>query len=800
VLRPSPRILLLTPPLTQLNTPYPATAYIKGFLTGRGYAVTQADMGLQLVLRLFSEAGLRRVFQAIEAGSFDLSDNARRMLRLQRRYLATIGPVIRFLQNKDLTLAPRICHGRFLPEASRFDNVADLETAFGTMGLTDQARHLATLYLEDLADLIKETVGPHFGFSRYAEKLALSATSFEPLHQELTAAPNLLDRMLLEELEPLLERVRPDIVGFTVPFPGNLYGALRLARHIRETRPETVTIMGGGYPNTELRTIKEPRFFDYIDYLTLDDGEGPWLRLLENWTANHQPPELAVPAAVARLNSVGTGTPVAVEPLNTLGLEVPEAAETLDWLGMRVTGAVETLNSLVPAVTEAVENAPVPLQRTFLRDAAGQIHYVNHPFPDVPHPEVGTPDYSDLPLTEYLSVLEVLNPMHRLWSDGRWNKLTVAHGCYWKRCSFCDVTLDYISRYETAPSTLLVDRIEQIIQQTGQTGFHFVDEAAPPLALRDLAVELLKRRVPITWWGNIRFEKTFSADLCRLLAASGCIAVSGGLEVASDRLLALMEKGVTIAQVARVTEGFTQAGIMVHAYLMYGFPTQTAQETIDSLEVVRQLFAAGVVQSGYWHRFSMTAHSPVGKNPAKYQVQATGPEPAGFAWNDLWHDDPLGTDHEAFGPGLAKSLYNYLHGVALDEPLARWFDFKTPRPTTPRQLVAQALQAPDKPDLARQGQRLFWLGNAPELRVEAGKKAPRAVLTCYEQAEDFEVKTTEAAGRWLHPLLTQLSHDYDTKVLLRDAAATFPKSEGPFEAFLQTPAWQLLREKGLLLL
>jgi radical SAM superfamily enzyme YgiQ (UPF0313 family) len=763
----SPRILLLTPPLTQLNTPYPATAYIKGFLGGRGYAVTQADMGLQLVLRLFSEAGLKRVFQEIEAGNFDLSDNAKRMLRLQNRYLATIGPVIRFLQNKDLTLAPRICHGRFLPEASRFDNVADLETAFGTMGLTDQARHLATLYLEDLADLIKETVGPHFGFSRYAEKLALSATSFEPLHQELEAAPNLLDRMLLEELEPLLERVKPDMVGFTVPFPGNLYGALRLAKHIKQTRPDTVTVMGGGYPNTELRDIKEQRFFDYIDFLTLDDGEGPWLRLLE-YLGN------AKERHAERSRSISTA-----QVINAYGNE-----------------AVEMLRQ---AQHDVLPKRNL-LQRTFLRDETGQIQYINHPHPDIPHPEVGTPDYSDLPLTEYLSVLEVLNPMHRLWSDGRWNKLTVAHGCYWKRCSFCDVTLDYISRYETAPSALLVDRIEQIINQTGQTGFHFVDEAAPPLALRDLAIELLKRRVPITWWGNIRFEKTFSADLCRLLAASGCIAISGGLEVASDRLLALMEKGVTIAQVARVADGFTQAGIMVHAYLMYGFPTQTAQETIDSLEVVRQLFAAGVVQSGYWHRFSMTAHSPVGKNPAKYQVAAIGPEPAGFAWNDLWHDDPLGTDHEAFGPGLAKSLYNYLHGVALDEPLARWFDFKTPRPTTPRHLVQQALQAPEKPDFARQNQRLFWLGNAPEIRIEAGKKAPRAVLTCYEQAEDFEVKTTEATGHWLHQLLTQLTHDYDAKVLMKDAAASFPKAEGAFEAFLQSPVWQLLREKGLLLL
>ncbi|MVN75837.1 radical SAM protein [Hymenobacter sp. HMF4947] len=707
------------------------------------------------------------------------------MLRLRRRYEATIGPAIRFLQNRDLTLAPRICHGRFLPEASRFDNVADLETAFGTMGLTDQARHLATLYLEDLADLVKETVGPQFGLSRYAESLAMSATHFDPLHAALQAAPNLVDRMLLELLDELLLEAQPDIVGFTVPFPGNLYAALRLAQRLKQVRPEAVTVMGGGYPNTELRGLKEPRFFDYIDYLTLDDGEGPWLRLFEylqnKENKNGRPAEL-----------VEASLPLYLPSFNG-------AAEML-----RQAQQDEPANS---AIVESLADGRHLLQRTFLRNEAGEVEYINHPHPDVPHPEVGTPDYSDLQLGNYLSVIEVLNPMHRLWSDGRWNKLTIAHGCYWKRCSFCDVTLDYIGRYETAPATLLVDRIEQIVAQTGQTGFHFVDEAAPPLALRDLAIELLRRRVSISWWGNIRFEKTFTPDLCRLLAASGCIAISGGLEVASDRLLALMEKGVTIAQVARVTQGFTQAGVLVHAYLMYGFPTQTAQETIDALEVVRQLFETGIVQSGYWHRFSMTAHSPVGKNPAKYQVAAVGPEPGNFAWNDLWHDDPQGADHGQFGPGLAKSLYNYMHGVALREPLSFWFDFKTPRATLPRQLIQQALQEPEKSDLAQPNRRLFWLGNAPELQFKTAggnspkdKKITRAIITCYEQAEDFEVKTTELIGPWLHQLLLSLSADYETKVLLKDAATSFPSGAGSWEGFLQSAAWQLLREKGLLLI
>ncbi|RSK37090.1 radical SAM protein [Hymenobacter metallilatus] len=762
-----PRILLVTPPLTQLNTPYPATAYLKGFLGGRGYQVTQADLGLELVLKLFSKEGLGRVFAAIERGHFALSDNARRMVRLKNSYQSTVEPVIRFLQNKDNTLAPRICHSRFLPEASRFDNVADLETAFGTMGLTDQARHLATLYLEDLGDLIKETVGPQFGFSRYAEKLAMSATTFDALHEALQAPPNLLDQMLLELLDTLLVRTQPDIVGFTVPFPGNLYGALRLAARVKQLHPGTFTMMGGGYPNTELRSIREPRFFDYIDFLTLDDGEGPWLRLLE-----------------------------------ALGSELSVAdCQLSDNQSLLATASQQPTTPNCNLTTDNQQLTTRNLQRTFLRNAAGEVQYVNYPHPDIPHPEVGAPDYSDLSLAEYLSVIEVLNPMHRLWSDGRWNKLTIAHGCYWKRCSFCDVTLDYIARYETAPATLLVDRIEQIIAQTGQTGFHFVDEAAPPLALRDLAVELLKRRVSITWWGNIRFEKTFTPDLCRLLAASGCIAVSGGLEVASDRLLALMEKGVTIAQVARVTDGFTQAGIMVHAYLMYGFPTQTAQETIDSLEVVRQLFQAGIVQSGYWHRFSMTAHSPVGKNPAKYQVAAVGPEPGPFAWNDLWHDDPTGTDHEQFGAGLTKALYNYLHGVALQEPLGFWFDFRVPKTTVPRHLIAQALQEPARPDASRPNNRLFWLGNAPELRQESGKKGNRAVLTFYEQAEDFEVSVPAVLGPWLQELLTRLSADYDAKVLLKDAAASYPAAANqPWEQFLQSQAWQQLREKGLLVL
>jgi len=339
------------------------------------------------------------------------------------------------------------------------------------------------------------------------------------------------------------------------------------------------------------------------------------------------------------------------------------------------------------------------LVRTFVREQ-DRVRYVHWPEPDIPFEDVGTPTWDGLPIHQYLSLLDMLNPMHRLWSDGRWNKLTVAHGCYWKQCSFCDVSLDYISRYETASASTLVDRIERIVTETGQTGFHFVDEAAPPKMLKALAEELLRRQVQISWWGNIRFEKTFTPELSELLAQSGCIALSGGLEVASDRLLALMQKGVTVEQVARVTRGMTEAGILVHAYLMYGFPTQTLQDTVDALEYVRQLFENGCIHSGFFHRFVCTVHSPVGQNPAAYGVELIPLPPGHFARNDIGFIDPTpmppGVDHDRLGEGLKKAIYNFMHGVGLDQDVRGWFELPKgvcPKPTVKRDRIARALRA-----------------------------------------------------------------------------------------------------------
>src|SRR5688572_13967464 len=612
------RVLLVTPPMIQLNTPYPATAYLTGFLRQHAAAlrleVTHADASITLFLRLFSAPLVTRMAEALRERAKSAPRAAKmppsiaHFLEHAERYAATVEPAIRFLQRRDPSLAFRIVGRAYLPEGPRFAQThhEQIAAAFGSLGTTEQARYLASLYVDDLADVWQIGIDPRFELARYGERLASSAASFDPLHDALTGDPTLVDATLDDITRELIAAERPDVVAVTAPFPGNVYGAFRMARTIRKTAPKTTLVLGGGWVNTELRSLREPRVVDSVDYVTLDDGERPLLNI------------------VRRLGG-----------------------------------------------------QPAPLVRTYVRKGADVVLENDLTQHDFPQKDTGIPTYAGLPLDQYVSVMEMLNPMHRFWSDGRWNKITMAHGCYWKKCSFCDVSLDYIGRYDEPNTDLILKRIRALVEETGETGFHLVDEAAPPSGLRAMAKRLIEEKLSITWWGNIRFEKTFNAELCELLASSGCVAVSGGLEVASDRLLTLMKKGVTVEQVARVTRAFTDAGIMVHAYLMYGFPTETEQDTIDALERVRQLFAAGCIQSAYWHRFAATAHSPIGLNPDSYGITLQPPPVIEFAHNDVSFIDPTGTDHDYLGSGLRKALYNYMHGIGLEDDVREWFE---PRP------------------------------------------------------------------------------------------------------------------------
>ncbi len=497
----------------------------------------------------------------------------------------------------------------------------------------------------------------------------------------------------------------------------------------RSDRPDIVIALGGGYANTELRRLADSRVFDYVDYVTLDDGERPLLSLIE-YLAGTRP--------------------------------------------------------------------RTRLCRTFYRDKDRVVFANDTSDREFGMDEIGCPTYSGLALDRYLTILDSTNPMHRLWSEGHWNKLTVAHGCYWKQCTFCDVGLNYISRYEMTPTDRLIQQIEQLIAETNCRGFHFVDEAAPPAALKSLALALLEKGTTISWWGNIRFEEAFTPDLCRLLAASGCIAMTAGLEAASDRLLEKIKKGITVAHTALVAAAFKDAGILIHAYLMYGCPSETVQETVDSLERVRQLFATDLIQSAFWHRFTVTAHSPIGLNPVSHGLRILGPEFHGFAENDLLHQDRQGETPEWLGEGLRRSLLNYLERRGLTLNVRQWFDHSVPRPRVSSTWIRDLLKKRISRDDAQAERRFVWLGGQPVCE-QAGKKT-RLILPGH--SFDQTVTLANPQAQWLHDLIqhsTTQNSPSRLYPLLRETKATFPGTVKEFEVFLSTTSWKKVRKAGLLL-
>lgn len=724
-------LLLITPPFTQLNTPYPATAYIKGFLNTKNISSYQVDLGIDVILELFSRDGIQKVFDA-KIDLQNASENAQRIFTLREEYLKTIDQVILFLQGKSPTLARQICSMNFLPEASRFNQLDDMEFAFGNMGLQDKAKHLATLYLEDISDYIVENIDPDFGFSRYAERLGKSANSFDELYLKLSGKQTFIDEFTLNILQKKLEDIQPKLVCFSIPFPGNLYSGFKCAQFIKKNFPHIKVAMGGGFPNTELREIKDHRVFEFFDFITLDDGELPLELLHQNLEINREKSEF---------------------------------------------------------------------KRTFLIDNKKVVYKNNSKRYDYKQSEIGTPDYTDLKLDQYISVIEIANPMHSLWSDGRWNKLTMAHGCYWGKCTFCDISLDYIKIYEPISAKILVDRIEELIRATGETGFHFVDEAAPPALMREVALEILRRNLVVTWWTNIRFEKSFTRDLCYLLKLSGCVAVSGGLEVASDRLLKLIDKGVSVEQVANVTRNFTEAGIMVHAYLMYGYPTQTIQETVDSLEMVRQMFEMGILQSGFWHQFAMTAHSPVGMNPEDFGVMPVKQEIL-FANNDIDFKDKTGIDHNKFSFGLKKSLFNYMHGINFELPLQEWFDFKIPGTTIHPDYIHDCLLEDEQFQLKPSSKVVFLAKNViAENRIKNKKKysGTYTLLTFHLKTNIVKIELEQEKAEWLMKVLEENTIENSKKPTIQQLKNNFEQYFEDFELFWFSKPIQQLKENGVIL-
>ena len=677
------KVLLISPPFTQLNSPYASLPFLQGSLKANGIDVSCLDLGIRISCGLFSSQ--------------------------------TAVQVLDFLRGKDDRLAEKVLSCTFLPDGKMLRTALDKNTA--KMSDTDYAKYLCSLYLEDIF-LDYNKICPDYELSRYGEKIALSLPSFEIIRKKIISGNDLISDMIEEELKSAsIESF--DIIALTVPFPGTLTGALKAAQFIKKNYPDKIIVLGGGYVNTELRSLTDPGIFDYADFICLDDGEIPMLRICSY--------------AEGKIGRNG-------------------------------------------------------LVRTFYCDENKVVYADNS------HLTIGiirgTPDYSGLEMDKYIPVYESVNPMMRLWSEKDTLKLRLAKGCYWHKCGFCDTSLPYIKDFAPESVDDIINDITAMTGQTGLTRFHFVDEALPPALVIKLSLELLRRGIMITWWGNIRFDKAFTEDVCRLLKAAGCIAAVGGLESASDRTLKRMNKGVTVAEAVKVMRNFSSAGILVHAYMICGFPGETDRDLIDSAEALRQMFAAGILNSAYWHRFALSVHSPVYAHAEEYGLSVSGRNNP-FANNGVEYTDSSGNDPDKFADGLRKSVYNWMLGICLDNDIRTWFGFPVPEPKAGKNFVRNILNSPSP--LPGMNKRIVWLGK--EIRLK-GK------ITVIEGLNgDTEYELPQKIALWLKELADEANVKNAEGVKLSDAEKSFPDNSGiKFTHFICNAVWDDLFDAGMLII
>ncbi len=645
------KIAMVIPPAVDLNTPYAAAPRLAGWLQHLGHEVVSLDLSLEIFLRVFSLAGLQRMFDAINPST--VKNEYRSVYDNRDRYIAIIDDAIAVLQQRDMAAVYRITVGNYLPEGPHFrrpDVVLSRQRA-GLWSHGDLARHLVSVMCADLTELFKETISMHFGMHRYAYKLGWTSGSYTPIAEELERPPNVYEQMLFELAEERFPR-DIDLACFTCPFPGNLMGSLLLGKWMATERPNTKRALGGGFPSTELRQLEEPRVFDVVDYVVIDDGEIP-----------------------------------------------------LRQICARLQGETDA-----------------PLANTFVREGDRVVFHKGE-YEPIPFKDYPTPSYEGFLLGRYIHFIYRENIVQRA-SEGTWLKLTAAHGCYWKKCTFCDISLPYIADYDPMPAQQLADHMDRLHEQTGLSGFHFTDEAAPPALLVNLALELLRRKRSYHWWGNIRYDSAFEPDRCKLLAAAGLIMVTGGIETASDAVLEKIEKGVNVAQLVKVLQAFTEASIGTHGYLMYGFPGETTLDAINGLEVLRQLLRANLLHSGFYHQLSVTAHAPLGRKPELFNIRLKPETHRGFARNQLpfeYLDDVYRS--EKIFECLVEAMEYYQRGRALDAPVHEFFKgIPVPAPTVKDTFVEETLSLPHPGAKVRN--RLVWLGGVP--RWDRGQLSVRA--------------------------------------------------------------------------
>jgi hypothetical protein len=746
-------VIIVQPPFTQLNAPYPAVYYLESFLEQRGMRATAYDHSIELYRRIFSKKGFESLFshgRELWKERRKIADPVSRIqidryFSYEKLYIEWIDGIIDFLSGKDPAMAHRLASAVEFPRGARTE--AFLEERGGRIS-TDETRALATRILDDVGDLISFLFDPAFGTVRYAERIASSRADFK----EVCSALN--ESWLISKFyEPMLEEFwnarlmenqepRIDAILVTIPFPGCLLGALACARSARKVfsrRP--CIIFGGGYVSTELRGLRDGGIFDFCDYLSFDAGYGSLISIFEREMYRK----------------------TKINPIAAQGRDEVEHAQLYRTMHRGQDGVIIVAGFPAADVCDPGTLHEFDEKRVFI-ECKRELEYGNLEAEAI---RTTFPNYCTVDFSSYLRIVDSENPMHRLWSDTPWLKYSLAHGCYWRRCTFCDTELEYVADFSRSDIPMLMTALEKASSRNGLFGIHFVDEAMPMAALLDFARANRARAQQgfrqFSFWGNVRFDSSWTQDRCEFLSSSGLVAVSGGIEIATERGLEMTDKGFDLAGMVKSLVALKRAGVLVHTYLIYGFPDQKVSDIIDSAEFCRQLFNAGLIDSAFWHRFVLTRHSKMYREWKDGKRAALKPldRPWSFANNDLSFEGE--STFDSFDAPLAASLSAWMDGRNLKKPASSWFGKNAPKATIREDLAESLIVSAEKAldgfskSTSTTG-RAFWIGGNP-LAQQIRKN--RTSVTWVYRGELFSIETSDAIATALCDLLRSMQCSVD---------------------------------------
>lgn len=674
--------VIIQPPLVQLNTAYPSGAYLKSFFKMQNVDARWYDLSIELFSEIFSTEGLSALFDATKKKALDLAAQAeqngddgtcmelRRYVSGSSRWVKWISTITAILRDGNSTSGRELCHkfifSPFAPRGMRMERFLE---QLGREPCTDDARFLATMALADLADYITAVFDGEFSLVRYAEALTVNETSFAQIVKGIdspvltTFYEKVLDRTFANLQLPESDSAEKLLVCISVPFAGTFMPALYTARYFKQKFGDRTYICLGG---------------GFVNTELRDVQDKQAFQYVDAFSYDR-----------------GYGSYKALLETN---------------LSPRADSPIYKLRFFNG--NEIVPQKEVEKELQLFEDEMTQ--------------QV-VPDFSDIDFSKYPRLLDDTNPMQRMWSDGSWLKAYLAHGCYWHKCDFCDVTLDYVAGYHQTKIENLYKGLYEQAKEKGVWGIHFVDEAMPPTAMSKFAQLNAAGENQFSFWGNVRFEKTFTYDLAAFLAYGGLIGVSAGIEIATGTGLDAIHKGTSLENIVAACCAFKEAGVLVHAYMIYGYWNQNDQDTINSMETLRQFYKAGLLDSSFWHKFVLTRHSRVYseyQNGMHPNLKPIEPKDAGiFAKNGLHFEGERKS--EKFGEGLNQALQAWMHGEALNKKVGKWFDFKTPEPTISPTLIEDAIEKYEAQKEAAFSKpidlnKTWWLGG--EVNLVKGKR------------------------------------------------------------------------------